>query len=333
MILLFIETIVQAQNFNQPVTVNQQTIAKNTLESLNYQIEPASEHPFEMIIDLHLHNMTELEGPVSSKIKINLETELIIENYHYNEEVGVGVYKIDYNFPQHVQQWLFKELIENGDNVDIFFSVEPSLAKQLNSYYLTCIFNNTSVKMFGRDHTHQRFEIKAGKQSAMNKTMIFNIDTRQVLVSKKMGFFDFLKDNLFNSGAGSFHNFINLPSNPIIDKFEYTKFDLEGNMVFGVLKLYCPVITQISTIHFTTIGDLVSRLGGFYSAIVNLALVFISPFLFMSFMRTMTRQINSISSSKDSSLQEIEDQIKERIDYRNLFFMYDRVAHLEKAHQ
>lgn len=165
----------------------------------------------------------------------------------------------------------------------------------------------------------------------MDRTMGFSIETTQVLVSKQLGAFEYFRNEILGSGSGSFFNFINLPENPNIDKFSAFKFKLDDNDIFGILSLNSPKVTHISTIHFTSLGDIISRLGGFYSAIVTATLVLSSPFLYLSFMRTLTQQIHSISRCKDRSTQEIEDKIKERIEYRSLFVLYDRVELLEKA--
>lgn len=131
-LLLLLEVIKKAKSFNQPVTVNQQSIAKSTLASYDYQIEPPSENPLPLSIHIHLHNATEVIGPVSSKIKQTYDgIELVNETYHYDELLKVGVFNIDYLLIPRAQQHMFTFLTENDEShVRIFFSMEPSLAKQ-----------------------------------------------------------------------------------------------------------------------------------------------------------------------------------------------------------
>lgn len=92
-----------------------------------------------------------------------------------------------------------------------------------------------------------------------------------------------------------------------------------------------PPVTEINTIQFTTPTSIVSHLGGYYSAIVAVGIVFISPFLYMSFMKKMTRQLQSASQKQSITTEEIETLVKQRIEYRSIYHLFERVEQLEEA--
>lgn len=111
-LMLLIEAFDQTQHLNMPLTVSQESIAREALDSYHYTITHPQEDMFPIIIHVHLVNESEVIGDVYSKVRANYNMERIPLGYKFDDHFDRGVFQMKFEMPNDQQNILYNQLLD-----------------------------------------------------------------------------------------------------------------------------------------------------------------------------------------------------------------------------
>lgn len=167
--------------------------------------------------------------------------------------------------------------------------------------------------------THQSYKVQSQFQTlAGNQGAHFLFLPQQVLITRPLSFADLLFTGLV-SDQNQFDSFVNIKDENTINTYNNTLSTGESFIV-AIFSYQHISVTEVNKINFVTVSVVAQKMGGIYFIIVNSALFVLTPFLYVSFLRTAQAAIGTTK----------KEEMKDKVSVEGLYSLYARVDCLQR---
>ena len=129
---------------------------------------------------------------------------------------------------------------------------------------------------------------------------------------------NFSVKNTFTSlfGRQVYYKFLSMPNSIVIQQ-DFLHSRLEPHFIL-------PMVAQFTDVRYYLFSDLLSSLGGLYTAIYGIILLFFSLFLFKSWESSIYQECAKTHDSvSEEDKPRIKNLIKERVSFKGIYQLYD----------